>query len=81
MLKTKDEEINKILDRAETYRKQFENTNLNKQQIIDNMNTNIENIFNEFFKENKNQNCNDKNNVFINYKLTQDELNNGCKKT
>lgn len=82
MLKSKDEEINKILSRAEKYREQYNEkiTNKNNYNFNLEMDSNFGAVFKEFFDKFKNYDYNDKNNVFINCKLKQEELKNGCTK-
>ena len=79
-MKTKDEEINKILDRAEKYREQYNKKIKKEENVKFEIDTEIGDIFKEFFGTLENHDFDDKNNVFINYKFTQDELKNGCKK-
>ncbi len=80
MMKTKDEEINKILDRAEEYRKQFQKKESHVEAISFNDDLDFGEIFDEFFKLHNKLNYDDKNNVFIKCKLTKENLKNGCTK-
>lgn len=80
MIRTKDEEINKILDKAEEYRKQFQENVYHKNPIKFDINTDFGDIFEAFFHEEKKLDYKDKNNVFINYKLNKEDLKNGCTK-
>lgn len=78
---TKDEEINKILARAEKYREKYNEKSSTEKNVKFEIDTDISNIFKAFFKTQLGHNYNDKNNIFINCKLNQYELKNGCKKT
>ena len=77
---TKDEEINKILARAEEYRKQYDKK-FNKEENVDfDINTDIGDIFKAFFETQPCNNYSNENNIFINYKLNKNEAKNGCKR-
>ena len=81
MKKTKDEEINKILARAEEYREKYNKKLEMENNVKFDIDANIGDIFREFFGNFKELDYDDENNVFVNYKLTKDELVNGCEKT
>ena len=80
MKRTKDKEINRILARAEEYRKQYNK----KFNIEENVNFDIApdiiDIFKAFFGTQPNNIYNNENNIFINCKLNKTEAKNGCKK-
>lgn len=80
MILTKDEEINKILDRAEKYREQYNEKLTNEKNVKFKIDNDIGDIFKEFFGTSEKHNFNDKNNVFIKCKLNLNELKNGCTK-
>lgn len=80
MILTKDEEINKILDRAEKYREQYNEKLTNKKNVKFEIDNDIGDIFKKFFGTSEKHNFNDKNNVFIKCKLNPNELKNGCTK-
>lgn len=77
---TKDEELNKILARAEKYRSQYnEKFNIEKNAKF-NLGNDIADIFEAFFGTKVKTDYNDKSNVFINCKLNKNEIKNGCTK-
>ena len=71
---TKDEEINKILARAEKYREKYNEKSSTEKNVKFEIDTDISNIFKAFFKTQLGHNYNDKNNIFINCKLNQNEI-------
>lgn len=81
MKKTKDEEINKILARAEEYREKYNKKLEMENNVKFDIDANIGDIFREFFGNFNELDYENENNVFVNYKLTKDELVNGCEKT
>ena len=80
MIKTEDEEINKLLNRAEEYRKKMKENEFQEKSIKLQIDTNLGDIFKCFFQGKKKLDDNSKNNIFINYKLDKNELRNGCLK-
>ena len=78
MIRTNDKEINRILDKAEEYRKQFQENIYSKNSIDFETNIDWGDIFETFFDKNNRLDFEDKNNVFINYKLNKKELEEGC---
>ena len=80
MKTTKDDEINRILARAEKYRSQYnENINIEKNVKFE-LGNDIVDIFETFFRTKIETDYSDKSNIFINCKLNKNETQNGCKK-
>ena len=80
MKRTKDEEIYRILARAEEYRKQYDKKFNIEENVDFDIDTDIGDIFKAFFETQPSNNYNDENNIFINCKLNKNEAKNGCKK-
>lgn len=80
MIRTRDEEINEILDKAEKYRKQFQKDVCHKKTINFDGSKELEKIFKAIFNKEECTEYKDKNNVFINCKLNKNNLKNGCTK-
>ena len=76
----KDEEINKILARAEKYREKYNERSSTEKNVKFEINTDIGDIFKAFFETQPCNNYSNENNIFINCKLNQYEIKNGCKK-
>ena len=76
-MKTKDNEINKILDRAKNYRKDLSKS-MNEFGNFENLN--LEELQKEFQEGRKEFKIEDKRNVFVQCKITKDEANKGCMK-
>lgn len=80
MIRTRDKEINEILDRAEEYRKQFQENECHEKTINSDVSKKLEKIFKIAFNKEECKEYKDKNNVFINCKLNKNNLKNGCTK-
>lgn len=76
-MKIKDNEINKILDRAKNYRKDLSKS-MNEFGNFENLN--VEELQKEFQEGRKEFKIEDKRNVFVQCKITKDEANKGCMK-
>ena len=71
-MQTRDKEINKILNRAEEYRKRFQK---NEEKVVSSkLNVDFGEIFNKFFYK---LDDTDENNVFIKYKIKKADIKNG----
>ena len=71
-MQTRDKEINKILNRAEEYRKRFQK---NEEKVVSSkLNVDFGKIFNKFFYK---LDDTDENNVFIKYKIKKADIKNG----
>lgn len=80
-METKDQEINKILEKAENYRKELNKSKFETFKANDlNDDMSLSEIFEEFFEKSNKANLDDKNNVFLTYKLSKEEALNGCEK-
>ena len=71
-MQTRDKEINKILNRAEEYRKQFQKSET--KVIKPRFDIDFEEIFKVFFSKVDSTN---ENNVFIKYKISKKDIKNG----
>ncbi len=76
----KDEGIDKILNKAEEYRKQYQKKVYHKNTINSDFDKHLGDILKKIFQRENRFNYDDKNNVFINYKLSKEDLKNGCTK-
>ncbi len=74
-MKTKDNEINKILDRAKNYRKDLSKS---MNQFGNFKNLKVEELQKEFQEERNEFKIEDKRNIFVQCKITKDEANKGC---
>lgn len=74
-MKTKDNEINKILDRAKNYRKDLSKS---MNEFGNFKNLKVEELQKEFQEERNEFKIEDKRNIFVQCKITKDEANKGC---
>lgn len=80
MLKTEDKEINKILKKAEVYRNNLKENQFEIFTVNFQGDSSLGEIFEDFFKNRNKVDLEDKNNIFLKYKISKNEALNGCEK-
>lgn len=80
MIKTEDKEFNKILKRAEEYRNNLKENQFEIFTVNSQSDSSLGEIFEDFFKNRNKVDLEDKNNIFLKYKISKSEALNGCEK-